>query len=131
MQEIYSLKIFTWLNKEIIDTILKNSKIEVFSPGELIIIEWEPSNGKWYIIQSWSVDVEIWGKEVATLWAGEIFWEIALLSEEERTATIKAKTRTELIILNQESLIEIINSGNESINKDIMERLEQNLLNNK
>lgn len=68
--------------------------------------------------------LKIWGKEVAILWAGEIFWEIALLGEEERTATIKAKTRTELIILNQESLIEMINSGNESINKDIMERLE-------
>jgi hypothetical protein len=52
------------------------------------------------------------------------------LNEEERTATIKATLPTETIILSQNHLLDMIDNGNESINKDIMERLEQNLLNN-
>lgn len=130
MQDIYSLKIFTWLEKNIIDIIIKNSPSEVFSPGEIIIIEWTPSNGKGYIIKSWEVDIEIGWKKIAELWAWEIFWEIALLNEEKRTATVKAISATEVIILNQENLIEMINNGNESINKDIMDRLEYNLIHN-
>ncbi len=130
MQDIYSLKIFTWLEKNIIDIIIKNSPSEIFSPGEIIIIEWTPSNGKGYIIKSWEVDIEIGGKKIAELWAWEIFWEIALLNEEKRTATVTAISTTEVIILNQENLIEMINNGNESINKDIMDRLEYNLIHN-
>lgn len=130
MQDIYALKIFTWLEKNIIDIIMKNSPSEIFHPGEIIIIEWTPSNGKGYIIQSWEVKVEIGWKHITTLWAGEIFWEIALLNEDLRTATITAISQTEVIVLNQENLIEMINNGNESINKDIMDRLEYNLIHN-
>lgn len=130
MQDIYSLKIFTWLEKHIIDIIIKNSPSEIFYPGEIIIIEWTPSNGKGYIIQSWSVKVEIGWKNITTLWVWEIFWEIALLNEDLRTATISAISQTEVIILNQENIIEMINNGNESINKDIMDRLEYNLIHN-
>lgn len=130
MQDIYSLKIFTWLEKHVIDIIIKNSPSEIFHPGEIIIIEWTPSNGRGYIIQSWSVKVEIGWKSITTLWVWEIFWEIALLNEDLRTATITATSQTEVIVLNQENLIEMINNGNESINKDIMDRLEYNLIHN-
>ncbi|MGE4444215.1 MAG: cyclic nucleotide-binding domain-containing protein [Candidatus Altimarinota bacterium] len=130
MQEIYGLKIFQGLEKNIIDIMINNSETELFSPGEIIIIQGTPSNGKGYIIKSGEVSVEIGGKEIAKLGAGEIFGEIALLSEEERTATVKANQQTETIILSQDYLLDLIDNGNESINKDIMERLEQNLLNN-
>lgn len=130
MQNIYSLKIFNWLNKGTIDFILKNSKIEKFSSWEIILLQWENSNWKWYIIKSWEVEVEIWWKNITILWVWEIFWEIALLNEEERTATVKANTNVELIVLTQENLFEIINSWNETINKDIMKRIEENLNNN-
>lgn len=130
MQEIYWLKIFNWLQKDIIDEIIKNSKIKTFQPWEIILLEWEDSNWKWYIIKSWEVVVEIWWKKVAKLWSWEIFWEIALLNEEQRTATVKTITNVETIILSQETLLEMIDNWNESINKDIMNRLEENLTNN-
>ncbi len=130
MQNIYSLKIFNWLEKETIDYIVNNSAKEKFSFWEKIISQWEESNWKWYIILSWEVEVEIWWKKVAKLWDWEIFWEIALLNEEERTATIKAISDVETIVLSQDTLIEMINNWNETINKDIMNRLEQNLKNN-
>lgn len=131
MQEIYELNIFQWIEKETIDYILNNSQIENYKAWEIIIIQGEPSNGKWYIIKSWEVKVEIWWQQVATLWFGDIFWEIALLSEEKRIATVKAFSDLELIILTQDHILEIINNGNESINRDIMDRLEQNLIHNR
>lgn len=130
MQEIYWLKVFNWIDKNIVDLIIKNSKIETYSEWEIIIKQWEKSNWKWYIIKSWEVIVEIWWKEIAKLGIWEIFWEIALLNEEQRTATIKAISETQLIVLTQEYLLEIIDSWNESVNRDIMFRLEQNLINN-
>lgn len=130
MQNIYDLKIFYWLEKETIDYIVNNSAKEKFSFWETIISQWEESNWKWYIILSWEVEVEIWWKNIAKLWVWEIFWEIALLNEEERTATIKAISDVETIVLSQDTLIEMINNWNETINKDIMNRLEQNLKNN-
>jgi CRP-like cAMP-binding protein len=57
----------------------------------------------------------------------DIFGEIALLNEEQRTATVQAKTNLEVIILTQEHLFELINNGNYSINADIMNRIEENL----
>ncbi|MDD5769392.1 MAG: cyclic nucleotide-binding domain-containing protein [Candidatus Gracilibacteria bacterium] len=130
MQEIYGLKVFNGIDKNIVDLIIKNSKIETYSEGEIIIKQGEKSNGKGYIIKSGEVIVEIGGKEIAKLGIGEIFGEIALLNEEQRTATIKAISETQLIVLTQEYLLEIIDSGNESVNRDIMFRLEQNLINN-
>lgn len=130
MQNIYDLKIFYWLEKETIDYIVNNSAKEKFSFWETIISQWEESNWKWYIVLSWEVVVEIWWKNIAKLWVWEIFWEIALLNEEERTATVKANANVELIVLTQENLFEMINSWNETINKDIMKRIEENLNNN-
>ncbi len=130
MQEIYSLKIFLWLDKNVVDEILKNSQKEIFSAWEIIFNQNDISNWKWYIISVWEAEVYINWNLISTLWAWEIFWEIALLNEEKRTATIKAKTFLETIILTQDNIFEMINNWNESINKDIMDRLEQNLINN-
>lgn len=130
MQELVNLKIFEWLEKETIQYIISNCKKESFLEWEIILLQGDESNGKWYIIQKGEVSVKIWENEVACLWVGEIFGEIALLNEEKRTATVIAKTPVECIILSQDNLFEMINNGNESINRDIMERIEQNLWNN-
>lgn len=130
MQNIYELKIFTWIDKKMVDLIIGNSKIENFNDWDTIIKEWDESNWKWYIIKFWEVAIEIWWKKVAQLWVWEIFWEIWLLSEEERMATVKALWSVETIILSQDDLVEMINNGNESINKDLIERIEKNLTHN-
>lgn len=130
MQDIHQLKIFEWIESHIINYILKNAKIETFSTGDFIIQQGDESNGKWYIIQAGTVNVIINNKKIASLWKWDIFWEIALLNEEERTASIQAVWNVETIILTQDSLLELINNGNESINKSIMNRIEENLTNN-
>lgn len=131
MQEVLHLKIFAWLDRNTIEYIVSNCKRERFTMGDIIITQWDASNGQWYIIESGNVWVTVNGTKVAELGNGEIFWEIALLNEEERTATVTALSDVTCIVLSQDDLFEIINNGNESINKDIMERIEANLtLNN-
>jgi hypothetical protein len=130
MQDIYELKIFSWIDKNIIDMIINNANSENFTHEQIILNEWDETNGKAYIIKSWNVNIEIWGKQIASLWVWEIFWEMWLLSEENRVATVKAIGNVETLILTQDDLLEIINNGNESINKNLIERIEQNLADN-
>jgi heat shock protein HspQ len=66
--ELNNLKIFYWVEKKVVDEILNNSQKEKFSPWETIIVEWEESNWKWYIIESWEVEVFIKWNIVAKLW---------------------------------------------------------------
>lgn len=128
-ESVFSLKIFEWIAKDVIENIVLNCKEKNFSDWEIIMAEWEDSNWEWYIIKSWSVNIWIGGKHVAELHAGDIVWEIALLNEEPRTATVNATSDVELIILTINDLIEMINNDENKINKEIMRRIEENLKN--
>ena len=128
-ESIFSLKIFTWIDHDVIEKIILNCKEKRFLEWEMIMIEWEKSNWEGYIIKSWSVSIGIWWKHIAELTAWDIFWEIALLNEEPRNATVSAISDIEVIILNLENLIEMINNDENKINKEIMRRMEENLKN--
>jgi CRP-like cAMP-binding protein len=56
-----------------------------------------------------------------------MFGEIALLNEEERSATVIAETQTTTIILSQEILFKMIEHDDNSINKEIIRRIEENV----
>ena len=127
MQKIYELQIFQWVDKNIIDEIINNSPKEFYNADSIIISQWDKNNGKWYILLSWTVNIIIDGEYRTSLWEWNIFWEIALLNEEERTATVQAKTDIECLIISQETIFNLINNGNYSINADIIERIEENL----
>lgn len=126
-ESIYSLKIFHWFDKEIVDSIVNNCELRKYNLWELIIVEWEDSNWEGYILKRWKVTISIWGKKVAELNPWDIFWEIALLNEEQRTATVSAISDLEVIVLNLNDLISIINNDSNNINKIIIERIEENL----
>ena len=126
-ESIYSLKIFQGIERDTVDKIIKNCDERKFVDGEMILVEWEVSNGEWYIIKSWRVSIRIKGTHIAELWAWDIFWEIALLNEEARTASVVVTWDLEVIILTIDNLIDMINNGENSINKTIMHRIEENL----
>lgn len=127
MIDIFESKIWDWLDKATISSILENSSLENYSSWEIILMEWEENNWKWYIIKKWEVSVKKWDKILTILKEWEIFWEIWLLSDDPRNATIIANNELEVITINIESLFEIINNWNNKINKDIMKRIEENL----
>lgn len=122
-----TLKIFDGISEEVKTKIIANCPIEKFENGTIILVEGEASNGKGYIIKSGRVSVKIKGWLVSELTAGDMFGEIALLNEELRTATVEALEDTECIILQSDHLIEMINSDENLINKEIVRRMEENL----
>lgn len=126
-ENIFSLQIFNGINHSTIEEIINSSEQRSFNPGETILLEWSSSNGEGYIIKSGSVEVSIKGNSITYLTDGEIFWEIALLNEENRTATVQATTSTTVIVITLEHILQMINSGNQSINETIIKRIEENL----
>jgi cGMP-dependent protein kinase len=126
-ETVYSLKIFQWIEKDVVDNIILNCEDRPYWSGEIIMMEWEQSNWEWYIIKSGQVEINIRWQKVAELSAGDIFWEIALLNEEDRTATITTLSDVEVIVLTLENLIEMINNDENKINKEIMKRIEENI----
>ena len=128
-ETILNLEIFKWIDKSVVEDIILAAPEKEIGSGEIILLEWSPSNWEWYIIKSGKVKVLIKWQKVAELHSWDIFWEIALLNEEERTATIEAIDDTEIIILTLDSLISLINNDANNINKEIIRRIEENLEN--
>ena len=126
-ESIYNLEIFKWIDHDVIDSIILESEDREYKQWDMIINEWDDSNWEWYIIKSWNVSISIWWSKIAELGTWAIFWEIALLNEEQRTASVKAISDLEVIVLSFESLIEMINSDANKINKTIMRRIEENI----
>lgn len=124
---IYSLKIFEGFDKEIVDKIVNNCETRKYDKWNIILFEWEESNWEGYIIKKWRVSISIWGKKIVELNPWDIVWEIALLNEEQRSATVKTETEVELIVLRMNDLIEIINNDENNLNKTILRRIEENI----
>jgi CRP-like cAMP-binding protein len=121
------LKIFDGISEDVKTKIIATCPTEIFPAGTLILVEGEVSNGKGYIIKSGRIAVKIKWNLVSELIEWEMFGEIALLNEELRTATIEALETTECIILQADHLIDMINSDENLINKEIVRRMEENL----
>lgn len=125
----HKLKIFDGIESQIVDDIIKNCEHRVFNDGEMIIMQEEESNGEWYIIKKWSVNVSINGDSIAQLSTGDIFGEIALLNEEQRTASVYSQGETEVIVLKIDDIMQMLSSDNQ-INKTIISRIEENISRN-
>ena len=126
-ESIYNLRIFNWIQKEIIEHIVNNCETRDYNKGDIILNEWDESNGEWYILKNWEVSIYVKWDKIASLTSGYIFWEIALLSDENRNATVKASTDIEVIILSLDDLVNMINNDENKINKIIIWRIEENL----
>ena len=126
-ERIYSLKIFEWIDKETIKKIVDDCEVREYLDGEIIMMENDASNWEWYIIKSGNVEIIIWWTRVAELGVWDIFWEIALLNEEDRTATVRAIKNLKVFVLNIDHLMEMINNWSNLINKTILSRIEKNL----
>ena len=127
-EDIFSLWIFKGIERNIIKEIIMQVPERTYKAGEIIILEWSESNGEWYIIKSWRVKVSINWQKIAELSKWDIFWEIALLNEEDRTATVEALEDLTVFVLTLDMLINMINNDDNSINKEIIRRIEENLM---
>lgn len=129
MINLKELYLFQWISEEFINLIIDNSRRIEIEKWTEILKQWDFSNLEAYIIQNWTVEIFIYDKKIKELSEWEIFWEIALITNERRTATVKAKTDLILLKMNQELLHNIlIKFPNWSeIQKTIRERILENV----
>lgn len=96
------MPLFSGLNSDDIFTIASHLRVEKHRAGALIIRQGEVGD-KFYIIKEGEVEVlqDADGLERTVAWLnrGDYFGEIALLKEVPRTASCKAKTPVELLVL--------------------------------
>ena len=126
-ESVLHLEIFKGIDKNSIQEIILEIPEKEFKLWEIILLEGSPSNWEWYIIKSWKVKISIKWQKIAELNSWDIVWEIALLNEENRTATVEALEDTIVIVLTLDILIDMINNDNNSINKEIIRRIEENI----
>ena len=129
MIKLKDIYIFQWISEDFVNLVIDNSRRMEVKEGEIIIKQWDFSNLEAYIIQDWEAEVVIYDKVIKTLLPGEIFWEMALVTNEPRTATIKAKTDLILLKINQDLLHKILRDfpNGKEIQKTMMNRILENL----
>lgn len=128
LKKLKTLKIFTWVQEDAVESVLEQAKKEFFPAWRLIIYEGERIDNKWYIILSWEVKISLKKIEIAHLWAGEIFWEIGLIIWEKRKATVHAEIDTEVLVIDFDELMMLIDNDENNINKEVIRRMEANLI---
>ena len=106
LQELLShIDLFAGLNQESIDRIIRHLKKVVFEQGHFVCREGDAGDSMFMIVSGKvSVLKEMgWGqRELKRFEANESFGEMALISKETRSATVKALERTECLKLDQE-----------------------------
>lgn len=127
--KLKDIELFQGINMDYISMIIDKSRREEYPKWEKIISQWDKSNGSAYIIQEWEVKVEINWNEIAKITEGNIFWEIALITDEVRVATITSTTDVVLLKINKELLHTIIKKFTnwKQIQEVLMKRILENL----
>jgi CRP-like cAMP-binding protein len=131
--KLKDIKLFEGIDSDYIKMIVDNSRRVNYSIWDIILNQWDESNGCAYIIQEWVVRVEINWSEVAKIWEGSIFWEIALITNETRVASVIAETNLVLLKIDQELLHTIIKKFKnwKQIQEVLMKRILENAKNSK
>ena len=124
---IEELYIFDGFSKEEITYFLLMSQTQYRKAWERVLAIGDISNGCAYYINSGKVRILQWGNEIAMLGAGSFFGEIALITDEPRTATVEVLEDAELqVFLKDDFLILIKQSAHgQQMRTEIMRRIKE------
>ncbi len=128
LEAVQNLYIFEGLSREEIVYFLMMSETIYLKPGHILITEGEESDDKAYVIQSGSVEIIRGGEVIGVLGVGALCGEIALITNEPRTATVRVKEPAELLVLNRDEFMLLVKNSDkqEEIRKEIMRRIKEN-----
>ena len=90
-------------------------------PNELLFNQGDEGNCA-FLINQGNLDVIVDGKKVENLFEGELFGEMALILNQKRSASIIAKSSTELIEITKVSFEEIMNEVSKEL-KEVIQNL--------
>ena len=94
-------------------------------PNELLFNQGDEGNCA-FLINQGNLDVIVDGKKVENLFEGELFGEMALILNQKRSASVVAKSSTELIEITKASFEEIMNEVSNDL-KQIIQKLCEEL----
>lgn len=124
---IEELYIFDGFSKEEITYFLLMSQTQYRKVGERILSLGDISNGCAYYIHSGKVRIIQWGEEVAILATGSFFGEIALITDEPRTATVEVIEDAELQVFLKDDFLTLIKQSTHGreMQEEIMRRIRE------
>jgi CRP-like cAMP-binding protein len=127
-QNIDSLYIFDGFSKEVVSFFLLMSQTQHRKMFEIVLQEWSDSNGCAYYINSWSVRILQKKKEIAVLHAGGFFWELALITDEPRNATVEVLEDTELQVFLKDDFLTLLQQSSHwnEMKEEIRRRIREN-----
>ncbi|MFZ0398083.1 MAG: cyclic nucleotide-binding domain-containing protein [Methyloceanibacter sp.] len=83
------------------------SPTTTFAPGEVIFREGDKAD-KMYVVLSGEVEVHLQGTVIDTLVQGATFGEMALIDGSPRSATVVAKTSSEVAAINEKTFVLLV-----------------------
>jgi CRP-like cAMP-binding protein len=124
---IEQLYIFEWFSQSEIAYFLLMSQSQIRKSGDVIIKQWDASNGCAYYLVSWHVKIIQADNEVALLGPGAFFGEIALITDELRTATVEAIDDIELQVFLKDDFLVLLkrSAHHEKLKAEILRRIKE------
>jgi voltage-gated potassium channel len=116
--------LFNELNASEIADIMRLLRAQTVASGDIIVRRGEPGHSM-YFVASGEVEIELKDGNVR-LGVGDFFGEIAVLRQTRRTATVRAATRANLLVLEAEALHSLM-EGNPSIAKRMNEVMRKRM----
>jgi CRP-like cAMP-binding protein len=123
-----SLYIFEGLSLQEVSYFLLMAQTKTFKKGDVIIREGDASDDKAYCLKMGKVSIERGNDVIATLDMGDIFGELALITNEPRTATVKALDDAEVLVFNKDDFLMLYRKSDryEEIKQKILGRIKEN-----
>ncbi|HLU30449.1 MAG TPA: MFS transporter [Acidimicrobiia bacterium] len=105
-----STPMFTALGPAELERLARTLEEESVEPGSAVVVKGEVGD-HFYLIQEGTARVVRDGTDVASLAAGDFFGEIALVRDIPRTATVRAETGLELLVLERTAFLDAMRSS--------------------
>ena len=93
VDELRQVRLFAGLSQRQLRQLARLAKERQFRPGVVVVQEGTMSGVGFFIVAEGEGSVSVDGHEVARIGPGDHFGELALITEEARTATVTAATR--------------------------------------
>ena len=93
VDELQGVRLFAGLSQRQLRQLARLVKQREFRPGVTVIEEGTMSGVGFFVVAEGEASVSVDGSEVARIGPGDHFGELALISEDARTATVTAVTR--------------------------------------
>ena len=91
----------------LVELIGYREEVEAVKAGENLFTEGDYGNSM-YLVKSGNIDIMVGGKLLATVGAGEVLGEMALIDQPRRSATAVASTDSELISINEQRFLQLV-----------------------